>query len=161
MQKRKEPLLKSRSVKSLNDLSDWEKSKKVFIKKLARGELPTRAVNALKESILGAEYALELILVGDARSRFLNATYRGTNKPTNILSFPLAKQEGQLVLHSTLSEKEARQQKVAPRDYQLYLLTHGMLHLRGLDHGKKMEQLEVQWLKSHVSHLFLAWLKSK
>ena len=96
--------------------------------------------------------------MGDTRSRKLNERFRGKPYPTNILSFPLSDAEGELVLNLHRCEQEAVRSRVPLRHYVLYLLTHGMLHLRGLDHGDKMATLEKKYLAPHVSKDFLTWL---
>ncbi len=52
----------------------------------------------MKDQILGKNYNLTLVCVGDQRSRTLNRTYRGKDYPTNVLSFPLSKTAGEIYL---------------------------------------------------------------
>ena len=132
--------------------------KKVSIKILARSKLPALPLEALARTILGAHYRVSLVCVGDVRSRRWNALYRKRDRPTNILSFPLSKTDGELVVNVRKIKKEAAQLRVPLHDYSLYLIAHGMLHLRGFDHGTKMEQEEVRSLQKFVAKSFLTWL---
>jgi probable rRNA maturation factor len=97
-------------------------------------------------------------IVGAARSRSLNARYRGKDKSTNVLSFAGAGATpdgvlllGELVICAPLVAREAREQRKALAAHWAHLTVHGVLHLLGLDHqraseAKKMEAREVQIL---------------
>lgn len=100
--------------------------------------------------------------VDEAESQALNATYRGYNKPTNILSFPFdapidltVEGEptllGDLVLCVPLLLEEAAAQGKPPEAHWAHLVIHGLLHLQGLDHqtdaaAEEMEALEIERL---------------
>jgi probable rRNA maturation factor len=121
------------------------------IRKLARTELPSLPYEKIASQALGSDYDLSLVTIGHTRSRFLNRTRRGKDKPTNVLSFPLSKKEGELFLDLALMKKEAVQQReFFPnfRDYTLYIFIHGLFHLAGLDHGRIMENKEKKLLDS-------------
>jgi probable rRNA maturation factor len=69
--------------------------------------------------------------------RLLNATYRGKDYATNVLSFPYApapELAGDLVVCSAVVRREAEQQDVPPNAHFAHLIVHGMLHLQGYDH---------------------------
>ena len=53
----------------------------------------------MKEKILGKNYILSVVFVGKKRSQMLNKIYRGINKPTDILSFPIDKKEGEIFIN--------------------------------------------------------------
>lgn len=97
--------------------------------------------------ILGQDYDLSLVFCGDKLSHRLNNTYRQKDKPTNILSFPLDKNLGEIFLNFAKIEKECiiEEQTLAFR--LAYLFIHGCLHLKGFDHGSKMEEQEEKFLK--------------
>ncbi|WP_374763208.1 rRNA maturation RNase YbeY [Yunchengibacter salinarum] len=101
----------------------------------------------------------------DDAVRGLNATYRGKDRPTNVLSFPgLAPDAlaeaiawsatggppvllGDLVLARGVVQAEAASQAKTVSDHALHLLVHGCLHLVGFDHmadaeAERMETLE-------------------
>ncbi len=100
----------------------------------------------IKENILGKKYSLSIAFVSSKKSRELNKKYRNINKPTNVLSFALHKDEGELILCKEVIRKELK--KFGRNFEQLlgFLVIHGMLHLKGYKHGKKMEKLEEKYL---------------
>jgi len=128
-----------------------------FVYKI-KAEIPERDSKSLSRSILGKQYDLSVVLVGNAVSRKFNSLYRGVDRPTNILSFALSAHEGELLLNLPLARKEAVLAKARLADYLLYLLAHGMLHLKGYAHGTIMEKRELTALKKFVSVDFLDWL---
>ena len=100
----------------------------------------------LKNDILGKSYALSIAYVSEKKSREINKKYRGKNRATNVLSFPLRKNEGELVLCKAVIKKEAKNLHRNLGEWLGFLVIHGMLHLKGLKHGKKMETQEKKYL---------------
>ena len=103
--------------------------------------------------------ALSIVVVGLARSRTLNAAYRGKDRPTNVLSFAGAGPTpdgrldlGELVLCAPVVDAEARRGARAREAHWAHLTVHGVLHLLGFDHerdgdARKMQAAEVQVLE--------------
>ena len=85
---------------------------------------------------------LTLRVVGSAEARRLNHRYRRRNKPTNVLSFD----SGDIVLCHPVVAREARSQRKSAAAHYAHLVIHGVLHLRGYRHGKKMEAREIRAL---------------
>jgi len=92
---------------------------------------------------------ISVSLTGDAQVRALNAKWRGKDKPTNVLSFPMAEERdlaaanisdselllGDIVLARGVCEAEAQEKGISVADHALHLVVHGTLHLLGYDHG--------------------------
>ncbi|MDP3996533.1 MAG: rRNA maturation RNase YbeY [bacterium] len=97
----------------------------------------------IKKTILGKNYELSIVFCGPKRSRFLNKKFRGQDKPTDILSFPLSKGSGEIFIDISSAEKEARKFNRPLRNFLLFLFIHGAVHLKGFKHGSKMEQEEI------------------
>ena len=75
----------------------------------------------------------------DQTIRKLNKQYRHKNRPTDVLSFPLADERcptllGDVVISIDTARRQARQRKRAFADELRALLIHGILHLLGYDH---------------------------
>ena len=102
-----------------------------------------------------------VVLSNDEKVRSLNATYRGKNKSTNVLSFPADQsialpgedvmELGDVILANETVLKESEEAGIAPEDHFSHLVVHGVLHLLGYDHkddatGDQMERLEAKIL---------------
>ena len=119
------------------------------------GELARAAATAaIAESAfpqLGqGERAVELSirLTSDAEVHALNAEWRGKDKPTNVLSFPMAEAEdlaeasspgpelmlGDIILASGVCAAEAEEKSIPVDQHAAHLMVHGTLHLLGYDH---------------------------
>ncbi|WP_434663628.1 rRNA maturation RNase YbeY [Aeromonas sp. NJAU223] len=120
--------------------------------------LPTEAQlqGWLESTILGFQDEAEVTvrLVDETESRELNHTYRGKDKPTNVLSFPFEAPPGlelpllgDLVICRQVVEAEAIEQNKPLMSHWAHMVVHGSLHLLGYDHiedeeAEEMEQLE-------------------
>jgi len=118
------------------------------IKNLTRARTPQIPFEAIAADALGSDYELSLVFIGNTRSRSLNKKYRGKDKPTNVLSFPLSKNEGELFLDLAIIRAEAIRAGEAFIPYLAYIFIHGLFHLAGHDHGSIMEKKERDLLES-------------
>ena len=68
----------------------------------------TDQIESLKKEILGKDYSLSLAYVSENKSREINKKYRNKDKSTNVLSFALRSNEGELILCKSLIKKETK-----------------------------------------------------
>src|SRR5512138_1528843 len=85
-------------------------------------------------------------VVGRAEGRRLNERFRRKLHATNVLSFPYGR-SGDIVLCHPVIAREARAQGKSLRAHYAHLVVHGMLHLRGYEHGRRMEAREIRVLR--------------
>ena len=111
------------------------------------GTLPRVPFARIKDAILGSSYSLSVAIVPPRESHRLNLAFRGKDNPTNVLSFPYSEQSGELVLDLTTSKEQAPDFNMPFTRFITYLVIHGMLHLKGMDHGSTMEREEKKFLK--------------
>ena len=107
-----------------------------------KGKLPRLPFAKITEAVLGKEYDCSLVIVGSKKSQELNRTYREKDYPTNILSFPLDKNEGEIFLDLKKAREDAVNFDRSYTNFIGFLFIHALLHLKGLDHGAKMETAE-------------------
>jgi probable rRNA maturation factor len=88
---------------------------------------------------VGLRGAVDVLLADDPTLRHLNKTFRGKNKPTDVLSFPApsafaSKHAGDLAISLETAARQAAAYDHTLRDEVRILLLHGLLHLSGEDH---------------------------
>lgn len=88
---------------------------------------------------VGLTGAVDVLLTGDSTLRQLNKSFRGKNKPTDVLSFPApsafaVKHAGDLAISLETAARQASTYGHTLRDEVRILLLHGLLHLSGEDH---------------------------
>ena len=110
-----------------------------------KGKLPSLPFVNIKDDILGKNYILSVAYVSEKKSQELNKTYRQKDNPTNILSFPLSKDEGEIIICPAVVKREAKNFDKTFRQFLGFLVIHGMLHLEGLDHSSRMEREEKKY----------------
>ncbi|MER9303592.1 rRNA maturation RNase YbeY [Mesorhizobium sp. M0293] len=113
----------------------------------------TRLVNhavaaVFAETGVAGRSELSLVFSDDAHIRTLNAGWRGKDKPTNVLSFPvfpllqgapLPPMLGDIVLAAETVAREAALEDKPVENHITHLVIHGLLHLLGYDHETDAE----------------------
>ena len=107
-----------------------------------RRPTPRIQFEKIKDEILGESYELSLVFVSPATSRKLNATHRGIDKATDVLSFPLSETSGKIFIDLATTENMAPEFDMPLKKFVAFLFIHGCLHLIGMDHGATMEKAE-------------------
>lgn len=107
-----------------------------------KSTLPRVSFVKIKNAIIGKNYRLSVVFIGKDKSKKLNFTYRGKNKPTNILSFPLDKKTGEIFITLDVAKKETKSFDKNLSNFVAFLFIHGVLHLKGMTHGSRMERKE-------------------
>ena len=114
--------------------------------------------------LYGAEDAeVSVTLTDDVHIRELNRTYRGIDRPTDVLSFALTESDepeiigapvgevlGDLVISLERVAPQAEEYGHTPLRELSFLTVHGMLHLLGYDHMEEEERLEMEEEQRHI-----------
>ena len=116
-----------------------------------RKRLPALPFLAIADKVLGKTYDLSLVFIGNQKSRTLNRTYRGKDKPTNVLSFPYDKKYGEIFIDLAKVQSELKKFDSTFRFHLGYLFIHGVLHLKGLDHGIIMDKAETKLISQFLN----------
>jgi probable rRNA maturation factor len=129
------------------------------------GELARRAAEAaIAESafpqLASAARPIEISVTigGDEQVRSLNSEWRGKDRPTNVLSFPMLETDdlqaanidgpelllGDIILARGVCAAEAADRGVSVEQHATHLVVHGTLHLLGYDHHDDAEALDME-----------------
>jgi probable rRNA maturation factor len=142
------------SVVIVNEAGDWS----VFA-------APERAIEKAADALAnhprcgparGAEASV--VLGDDALVRTLNRTYRGKDKPTNVLSFPFQAPSGtkpsgilgDVVLALETVAGEAAQLGIPPVHHLQHLVVHGLLHLLGFEHATNADAEAMELVETEI-----------
>ena len=101
----------------------------------------------MKNTVLGEKYSLSVVFVGDKKIRALNRIYREKDYATDILSFPISNDIGEIYLCENIISKKAKDFERTKENYLEFVFVHGLVHLLGFDHGEKMEKKEETFRK--------------
>ena len=124
--------------------------------KRVRVELPSleKFARQVKRELRLNGREVAICLVSDAEMTRLNKTYRGKNKVTDVLSFPVANNTrpkpgatfmGDIAIAPMVARRNAKKYGRALTEELRILILHGVLHLMGYDHesdGGHMERRE-------------------
>lgn len=105
-------------------------------------QYPTAPYERIKTAVIGKHYAVSLVFVGPDRARTLNQQTRGKDYVPNVLSLPLTDAQGEIYLCPAAIAREAAAFGRTLKTQCMFLFIHGLLHLKGHDHGVTMERLE-------------------
>jgi probable rRNA maturation factor len=106
----------------------------------------------------GRPIELSVRLTDDEQVRTLNAHWRGKDKPTNVLSFPMAEAYelndesfaskelllGDIVVAHGVCKCEAADKGVSFEHHATHLIVHGTLHLLGYDHESDADAADME-----------------
>jgi probable rRNA maturation factor len=107
-----------------------------------------------------ADTEVSVKFTSDDEVHALNAAWRGKDKATNVLTFPMAEDPenapmlGDIVLAHGVCAREAAEKAVPIETHAAHLVVHGTLHLLGYDHetgdddAEEMEEIERKALAS-------------
>lgn len=143
------------------DIDGWPEGRWTALAERAVEAVAAEVPPLANERLMGS-----LLFTTDARVHELNREWRGMDKPTNVLSFPMLTGEqfenlepdgppemlGDLALAYGTCAREAAEKSIAIEDHTAHLIVHGLLHLAGYDHetsdedAEEMEALEVKIL---------------
>ncbi len=130
----------------------WE----VLVRRAAEAAIAESAFPQLSSSPRPVE--LSVRLTGDETVRALNAEWRGKDKPTNVLSFPMLSEDdlkttkvagpelllGDIIVARGVCEREAADKGLSFEQHATHLLVHGTLHLLGYDHHEEDEAADME-----------------
>ena len=126
------------------------------------------AVATAAPELTNPRLSASLLFTSDAEVHELNREWRGKDKPTNVLSFPMLTQAellalatdgppellGDIALAFETCAREAAEKAIPLEHHAAHLIIHGLLHLAGHDHetsneaAAEMEALEIKALAS-------------
>jgi len=132
----------------------------------ALAEAALRAVQAIAPELANPRLSASLLFSNDAQVRDLNRDWRGKDRPTNVLSFPMLTREellalspegppellGDIALALETCAREADEKDLSLCHHAAHLVVHGLLHLAGHDHetspedARAMEIMEIKAL---------------
>ena len=99
-------------------------------------------VEKIKNTVLGKDYDLSFSFVSEKKIQEINRQYRNIDKPTDILSFELEKNVGEIFICKKMAREKALIFARPFDNYLVFLFIHGLIHLKGMDHGATMERHE-------------------
>jgi len=108
---------------------------------------PDHPYEAMVRKVLGNNHEISLVFVGPQRAASLNRLYRAKTYTPNVLSFPLSDHQGEIFICPQVAKREAAKYHLSPTGYVAFLFIHGLLHLKGHDHGDTMDKQERKYLK--------------
>ncbi|MAQ29324.1 MAG: rRNA maturation RNase YbeY [Erythrobacter sp.] len=121
------------------------------------------ALGTVEPALHNPRLTASVLFTSDEEVHALNREWRGKDKPTNVLSFPMLEREdlldlapggppemlGDIALAAGTCAREAAEKGVPLETHATHLLIHGLLHLAGHDHvdsdaqAEAMEALEI------------------
>ena len=128
---------------------------KVSIPEALEADL-TKAMNVVADlEALSPQTEVDITLVDDAAIHELNRTYRGIDRPTDVLSFALDEGEeepevdddeiehllGDVIISAPTAVRQGEEYGHGLEREMTYLAVHGMLHLLGYDHMEEKDKL--------------------
>lgn len=107
-----------------------------------RGRTPRIPFTRIKDAVLGPAYELSLVFVSPPEARRITRKTKHKDAASNVLSFPLSKTSGEIIICPKTALREASAFGMTTHTFVAYLFIHGLMHLKGYEHGGTMERAE-------------------
>lgn len=143
---------------ALDAEDEWDSSSawEPRVRKAAEAAIAESAFPELGKT--GRDVELSVRLASDEEVRSLNAEWRRNDKPTNVLSFPMAEPYeleqsdedgpaimlGDLILAHGVCDREAAEKGITVEQHATRLIVHGTLHLLGYDHQAESDATDME-----------------
>ena len=108
-----------------------------------------QAIGLFLEELELGKQDLTVVFCDDKIMKQKNLKYRGIDKPTDVLSFPLSEPEdtsmpyvhhlGDIIIDIEMAQRQAAKHGNTLDEEILVLTSHGILHLLGYDHPSSAE----------------------
>ena len=137
---------------------EWDSSRSwdELARNAAEAAIAESAFPQLSKSERSIEISIRL--AGNDAVRALNVEWRGKDKPTNVLSFPMLESDdlqsakvagpelllGDIILAREVCEREAAEKGVSLERHAAHLIVHGTLHLLGYDHHEEDDAADME-----------------
>lgn len=110
---------------------------------------------ALLEDLGSSAKELSVLFTDDKEVRVLNRDFRGKDKPTDVLSFPLEREGylGDIAISVQTARRQAKEYGSRLHEELVRLLIHGVLHLEGYDH-EGVSKSEAQKMRRKEKQLY-------
>jgi len=98
----------------------------------------------LAKKISKKDWKVSISFVKKIAMKKLNREYRKNDRPTDVLSFNMNEGEllGDVVVCPSVAKVNARKYNMSFNAEIARLVAHGLLHLLGYDHGRKMFEMQ-------------------
>jgi len=110
-------------------------------------------IRKLAKRISRKSFIVSLSFVPRNKMKNFNKIYRKINKPTDVLSFSMREGRllGDVVICPQVARENAKSFGSTFKEEIARLVVHGILHLLGMDHGKKMFDLQDKIVRSEIN----------
>lgn len=109
---------------------------------------------ALKEIEFTDDYEVSVSFVGDNEIHELNRDYRGVDRTTDVLSFPMddefTNMLGDIVININKVIEQAKEYGHSEKREISYLTVHSSLHLMGFDHEEEEDKKDMRAVEDRV-----------
>ncbi len=109
---------------------------------------------ALEEIEFIDDYEVSVSFVGDEEIHELNRDYRGVDRTTDVLSFPMddefTNMLGDIVININKVIEQAKEYGHSEKREISYLTVHSTLHLMGFDHEEEEDKKEMRAVEDRV-----------
>lgn len=98
------------------------------------------------------DYYIDVSIVDNVKIQKINKTYRGIDRPTDVISFAFYDDEnevinedapnslGSIIISYQKAEEQAKEYEHSLKREMSFLFVHGLLHLLGYDHMEKADE---------------------
>jgi len=119
----------------------------IDISNTTKQKIPRHAYEKITYAVHGKDYELSVVFCGKHLMQRMNRETRGKDYATDVLSFPLSNSIGEMFICLEVCDRKRIEHERTLHSYVGMLFVHGLVHLKGHDHGATMDRLEASYRK--------------
>lgn len=119
------------------------------IRSFTSSRRPTLPYTKMAQAVLPS-WELSLVFAAPKEAQKLNKQLRRKSYVPNVLSYPVGKKSGEIVICLSEAKRQAPDFDLSYRGFVGLLFIHALLHLKGRRHGPTMEREERRLLSRFV-----------
>ncbi len=109
---------------------------------LTKKRLPNLPYKLIHNKLLKKSESLNVVYIGKTRAITLNKKYRNKDYSPEILTFKISQNTSEIFINLDMAYKCSKKNNMKMRNYIGFLIIHGILHIKGHKHSKKMDEME-------------------
>ena len=131
--------------------------KKIYVRNLTKTKFDLKFLKNVVKTICHLrrirQEEIGIILLDDQKIQEYNLKYRGADRPTDVLAFPVDEKTGELFISLESARRQAQVYSQSLKEEVSLLVIHGLLHLNGYNDTTQKSRAKMRKEEKEILNL--------